>query len=540
MCPGMKDVVIVRDGGIKVKLQKQYLLTTLKEAHAMFQDEHPNNHISFSKFAELRPTEVQLQKDIPYMTCLCKQHENVRLCLVALQKAGVSVPLQFREFISKVVCDQASAACMQGTCTVCPHTDDITPSEDIEDHEVEWFEWSSNEDGKADKVVKAGTVGNCFTKLKNQLPQFLLHTYVKREQAIAFKQHRDSTKENESKIVLQVDFAGNNSAIAKDEIQSSYWSKNQITLFTCCAWEKTGSHSLAIVSDYLTHDKYAVAVFIDMIVKHFERKLHRFDELVVFSDGAASQFKQRFMLDQITHITGTRKMSWNFFATSHGKGAVDGVGGTLKRLVRTQVLSGGPQVQTAEQFAQTKVSNISLLHCRSSEIEERKSELDFKWQDLRPIQGLRQMHSFVVVKPHVILAKKLSNTQDEVLHYFLVPEELNSPVQITSPDHADTGDVPVPTAPLTCGQWLLVKYVSEKKSVKYYIGQVVNDQGDQPKVKFLKRNEVSAINTFKWPDKDDIDFVQRESVVMKLAQPQTDRRGLLSFPRNNLKNFNIQ
>ena len=69
---------------------------------------------------------------------------------------------------------------------------------------------------------------------------------------------------------------------------------------------------------------------------------------------------------------------------------------------------------------------------------------------------------------------------------------------------------------------------------------VVNDQGDQPKVKFLKRNEVSAINTFKWPDKDDIDFVQRESVVMKLAQPQTDRRGLLSFPRNNLKNFNIQ
>ena len=42
-----------------------------------------------------------------------------------------------------------------------------------------------------------------------------------------------------------------------------------------------------------------------------------------FSDGAALQFKQRFTLCGITQLE--KDWSWNFFATGHGKGAVDGM-----------------------------------------------------------------------------------------------------------------------------------------------------------------------------------------------------------------------
>jgi hypothetical protein len=278
-CPGMKDVVIVRkrNSGEKEKLQKHYLLTTLKEAHAMFEEEHPEVHVSFSKFAELRPVQVQLQKNIPHMTCLCKLHENVHLLLVALQKAGLNVKLQFREFISQVVCDQNNEECMNSQCTACPNSDELKPSEDIENNEIEWYQWSTNVDGKADKIVQGGSVSDCFNELRNQMPNFLLHTHIKRQQASSFQQEKESTKANNSKIVIQVDFAENYSTVSKDEIQSAYWSTNQITLFTCCAWEYSGSHSLAIVSDYLSHDKYAVAVFLNIIMKHFEDKLHHFD-----------------------------------------------------------------------------------------------------------------------------------------------------------------------------------------------------------------------------------------------------------------------
>ena len=45
--------------------------------------------------------------------------------------------------------------------------------------------------------------------------------------------------------------------------------------------------------------------------------------------------------------------TWNFFATGHGKGVADGIGGQAKSLVRQQVLSKSKNiiVQNAADFA---------------------------------------------------------------------------------------------------------------------------------------------------------------------------------------------
>ena len=64
-------------------------------------------------------------------------------------------------------------------------------------------------------------------------------------------------------------------------------------------------------------------------MKHLKEKFPSIKVLNVFSDGAGSQFKQRFLFwnlhywEQDHHL----KLTWNFFATSHGKGVVDGLGG---------------------------------------------------------------------------------------------------------------------------------------------------------------------------------------------------------------------
>ena len=49
----------------------------------------------------------------------------------------------------------------------------------------------------------------------------------------------------------------------------------------------------------------------------------------VFSDGAASQFKQQYLFSNL-HVWEkgiSVGLTRNIFATSHGKGAVDGIGG---------------------------------------------------------------------------------------------------------------------------------------------------------------------------------------------------------------------
>jgi hypothetical protein len=60
-------------------------------------------------------------------------------------------------------------------------------------------------------------------------------------------------------------------------------------------------------------------------------------EIVYFSDGSAAQHKNRKNLLNITFHNENFGVpaDWHFFATSHGKNACDGIGGTLKRLAAT-------------------------------------------------------------------------------------------------------------------------------------------------------------------------------------------------------------
>ena len=59
---------------------------------------------------------------------------------------------------------------------------------------------------------------------------------------------------------------------------------------------------------------------------------------------------------------------WQYFATSHGKGVVDGTGGTAKSLVRSRVMNkaqGALVVQNSKDFANLATAlmpNIRVTH----------------------------------------------------------------------------------------------------------------------------------------------------------------------------------
>ena len=136
--------------------------------------------------------------------------------------------------------------------------------------------------------------------------------------------------------MLQVDFSENATIASQNETQSAHWCHGQATHFTVYAWIKEDENeSFVLVSDDLTLTKYSVYIFMEYIMKHLREKFSSIRVLNVFSDGAGSQFKQRFLFwnmhywKQDHHL----KLTWNFFATSHGKGVVDGLGGTVKRAV---------------------------------------------------------------------------------------------------------------------------------------------------------------------------------------------------------------
>lgn len=149
-----------------------------------------------------------------------------------------------------------------------------------------------------------------------------------------------------------------------------------------------------------SHEKKSIAVFVDFVVNSLIRMSYpQIKVLDIFSDGPSSQFKNRYMANfyRILQRKGM-KIKWHFFATSHGKGIVDGLGGTVKRVVWTAVSTRKvPQVLNAEEFAKvaTQMCKSIGIHLYLNEDIDKSSSklgLDECFKQAKPIPGIKKIH----------------------------------------------------------------------------------------------------------------------------------------------------
>jgi hypothetical protein len=178
---------------------------------------------------------------------------------------------------------------------------------------------------------------------------------VKRQQSAYFERRKADIQQGEA--VVQIDFAENYSCKYQDEVQAAHWNQEQITLFTVAVWTKKDSQDIVceshtIVSDELSHDKTYVTVFMSKVLDEFVKQKHPDVTMAyIFSDGPSSQFKNKLIVSILPTLDKIVNIQWNYFATSHGKGAVDGIGGTMKRNIWNAVSSRkAPVVVDAQSF----------------------------------------------------------------------------------------------------------------------------------------------------------------------------------------------
>ena len=126
-----------------------------------------------------------------------------------------------------------------------------------------------------------------------------------------------------------MDFAENYTCTAQDEIQSAHWNQNQVTLFTTVTWMKGKVVSKVVVSDFMQHTKTAVVVFLDEILQN----------IPIETEDLPASSKIKFVMEAMRMLSERYgiQLSWNFSATSHGKGMDDGIGGCLKRIATEKV-----------------------------------------------------------------------------------------------------------------------------------------------------------------------------------------------------------
>lgn len=124
-------------------------------------------------------------------------------------------------------------------------------------------------------------------------------------------------------------------------------------------------------------------------------------KIIYFSDGCAAQYKKRKnFINLCNHETDFgMPAEWHFFATSHGKGPCDGVGGTVKRLAARCSLqrSYDNQILTPRQLYEFGCSQIPTINFYYATVEQYEREsvlLSKRFELTRTIPGTHRLHSF--------------------------------------------------------------------------------------------------------------------------------------------------
>jgi hypothetical protein len=90
-----------------------------------------------------------------------------------------------------------------------------------------------------------------------------------------------------------------------------------------------------VIQDCSKHDTVAVNLIQSKLCSFISGKFKDLTKIYHSSDGTALQYKNRKNLINIYHKDNFgMDAEWHFFATSHGNGACDMIGGTIKRLAR--------------------------------------------------------------------------------------------------------------------------------------------------------------------------------------------------------------
>lgn len=165
--------------------------------------------------------------------------------------------------------------------------------------------------------------------------------------------------------------------VNQDEVQSAHWNQRQLTLFTSAFYYNDIFESRVTVTNNKDHTKQTIVPYLFKLLSKMPSTLK---VLKIWSDEPSSQFKNKYMAAIIPVLESKFKLKifWNYFATSHGKGCVDGIGAIAKTVVRKHIRARECIVNSANDFVKAfnrTSSKILVEEVTDKEIDETNKAL---------------------------------------------------------------------------------------------------------------------------------------------------------------------
>ena len=262
--------------------------------------------------------------------------------------------------------------------------------------------------------------------------------------------------------------------------------------------------SLCVISDDLKHDTVFVREVMPIAVQHCKLNHQNFRKFENFSDGCAEQYKN---YKHMINLCGHEKefgfpAVWNFFATSHGKGPCDGIGGTIKRLARDESLRRTKNTinnfQAFTEFCLGNFENIKFFVLTSDHLQSERPQMEDKYAAGKTVPGTRSFHQIIPTGVNLISCKRLSSDD-----FFICNHKFGES--------------------LTREEYQTGKYVAVVYDQDWYVGLIEERDGDEYMINFMHpRNPPGSVH---WPARKDSCLTPLNNILcqIQVPDPSTNR-----------------
>lgn len=317
--------------------------------------------------------------------------------------------IEYNDCLKMIVCQNSSSECYFGKCKNCPGIDVLENflNEIFEENNIDELTyqcWISKPRTTLETltVVSSEFISDFCEKITELLP----HYFIAKSQARFMKSLKESLGTDEFLVVC--DFAENYKFVIQNAVPGFHWNNDQSTIFPVVIYFKKNNEllhrSLVIISDCNTHDSTAVNVFLKIVTDFIKSLSNTAKKIFYFSDGAPQQFKNyKNFVNLYYHKEDFGiNAEWHFFASYHGKGPCDGVGGTLKRgAARASLqLPFDKQISNPRELYQwaAQSNNLPKIEVRYSTIadyEKATENLNIRYSKAKTITGTQKYHCVI-------------------------------------------------------------------------------------------------------------------------------------------------
>lgn len=506
--PGKKDCKVVKDNtGEKALTSKRLILGNLKEIYFSFKNKYPDLKIGFSKFAELRPSNcILVGQSGTHSVCVCTIHQNVKLMFENAKLNDVTDGLlaTYKHCLANMLCNPPSIDCCTNNCSSCPGVEKINTilKEKFEEKIIEkitFRQWVTVDRCSLETFEK--NTSEFIELFCDKITVLVCHDFIARQQSSFMNDTKGNLKDGEFCVIG--DFSENFSFVIQDEAQGYHWASDHATIHPYVIYFKEENKiqhtSYVIISDCLEHTTAAVYCFQKKLIQFLKGKFDHVRKIYYFSDGCAGQYKNKKNFSNLCYHNEDFDVEaeWHFFATSHGKGPCDGVGGTLKRLATKASLQRPfeNQILTPKDLFDWAVENVKSVNFEFSTQEdhiEAERFLEKRFSYALTIKGTQKLHAFIplLISTSRILVKSFSNSSESRI------EKLNASEKLQLADVSG--------------------YVTAIYDDKWWLAYVMakNEEDDEVKLTFL--HPAGPAPSFTFPRKPDILWLCVSSILCKV------------------------